>query len=80
MTAQPDLFGGEGLAPAAPAPAPVVLNLFDAAAERAALASGRPKSQERVILVAGDGLRCLRDHRLTKVRGGGLRCQECDRP
>jgi hypothetical protein len=50
-----DLFGDDRRPPAAslrPIPAPVALDLFSAAAERAALASGRPKSQERVEIVA----------------------------
>lgn len=75
MSAQASLFGD---LPEPRAIADGNLPLLDAAAERAALASGRPKSQERAILVAGSGLRCLRDHRLTKMRSGSLRCLECD--
>ena len=81
-----DLFGNES-APAwlrASAPA-VATSLFDAAAERAAFASGRPVSQERTRIThpgaeleAGAGLRCLRDHPLRRDRKRGLWCEECD--
>jgi hypothetical protein len=50
-----DLFGNEGPLPRAMQrpPEPVTqLDLLDAAAERAALASGRPKSQERAEIVS----------------------------
>jgi hypothetical protein len=53
-----DLFGDER--PIARAQArPVSLNLFDSAAEVHALASGRPRSQERTELLAPAGLSCL---------------------
>lgn len=77
MSAQASLFGD---LPEPRAIADGNLPLLNAAAERAALASGRPKSQERAILVAGSGFRCLADHRLAKSRSGGLRCPECDQP
>ncbi|MDB5094549.1 MAG: hypothetical protein JWO85_2650 [Candidatus Eremiobacteraeota bacterium] len=49
----PDLFGNVTRAPASalrPVPAPVALDLLDYAAHLAALASGRPLSQERAHL------------------------------
>jgi hypothetical protein len=46
-----DLFGNERPAKHG-APAPVVLDLFDAAAEGAALETGRAKSQEHANLMA----------------------------
>lgn len=49
-----DLFGNERPEPKGRDSAPAVqLNLIDAAAERAALESGRPKSQERCEIIAG---------------------------
>jgi hypothetical protein len=52
MNDSTDLFGNEtpppGLRPERPA---TQLELIDAAAERAALASGRPKSQERIEIL-----------------------------
>ena len=44
-----DLFGNERSHVTSDAPA-VTLDLFTQAAERAALASGRPLSQERIII------------------------------
>lgn len=56
--------------------------LFDAASERLALASGRPKSQERADLfpvqTAGAGFRCLKDHPLRYSKKRGLVCPVCD--
>lgn len=50
-----DLFGKEGRAPGLRAlPEPFSLNLFDAAAEHAAIASFRPVSQERAEILAPD--------------------------
>ena len=54
-----DLFGREARPPARflrPLPAPVKLYLFATAAERVALASGRPKSQELAELIAPNPL------------------------
>lgn len=51
MNYEIDLFGNERPAQAGPETA-IVLNLFDAAAETAALASGRPKSQERAEITS----------------------------
>jgi hypothetical protein len=45
-----NLFGDERFIPDAPKGAPVALDLFTHAAERAALASGRPLSQERSLI------------------------------
>jgi hypothetical protein len=49
-----DLFGNESPAPrsSVTVPAPIALELFDHAAERAAIASGRAVSQERAELIA----------------------------
>ena len=78
-----DLFGNEHPAKGVIGTPAVMVDLFTAAAETRALKSGRPKSQERAEIVApqtaGAGYRCLRDHRLERIRGGGLRCPECDR-
>lgn len=50
-----DLFGNEVREPRGRASAPAVqLDLIDAAAERAAIESGRPKSQERCEIMARD--------------------------
>lgn len=49
-----DLFGNEVDEPTLPAPAPKQLDLLTTAAELAAFASGRPLSQERAAIVAGD--------------------------
>jgi hypothetical protein len=50
-----DLFGNERpFKRGIPATKPVALSLLDFAAERAALASGRPVSQERVEIANGD--------------------------
>jgi len=51
----PDLFGEDRLPPLRSLPAPVAVDLFSAAAESAALASGRPKSQERAEILARGG-------------------------
>jgi hypothetical protein len=49
-----DLFGVDRTPPRSrPVEQPVELDLFDAAAERIAIASGRPKSQEHAELVGG---------------------------
>lgn len=48
-----DLFGNEHPDPSPSAKAGPQLNLVDAAAERLALASGRPRSQERAEILAG---------------------------
>lgn len=48
------LFGEEVPVAGLPSPRAVALDLFDAAAERRALESGRPVSQERAELVAPD--------------------------
>lgn len=48
-----DLFGNDRAEPRKPQPAPIALDLFEAAAERNAIATGRPKSQEHAELVAG---------------------------
>lgn len=50
-----DLFGNERRETIAPPAPPKQLDLIDAAAERAALASGRPKSQERARILAPRG-------------------------
>lgn len=51
-----DLFGNERPAPGTGSRSkPAQLDLLDAAAERAAMASGLPKSQERARLVAPAG-------------------------
>ena len=83
-----DLFGNEG-PPARgslrPVPAAAQPDLFTAAAESHAIASGRPVSQERIRVLYpgadgaayGAGYRCLHDHPLVK-RAGGLVCPECD--
>ncbi len=75
-----DLFGNEGRAPRLslrPAAPIIALDLFDHAAERAALTSGRPKSQERIEL-AGAGLRCLCDRPLRLDRKTKRRaCEVC---
>jgi len=49
----PDLFGNEHPCSYTPAN-PVQLDVFDHAAERAAIESGRPVSQERSMLIARD--------------------------
>lgn len=49
-----DLFGNERPEQRGAKASPVSVSLFDAAAERNALASGRPKSQERAAIVSPD--------------------------
>lgn len=48
-----DLFGNEREAPSAPAPPATQLELVDAAAEKNAIATGRPVSQERIAILYG---------------------------
>lgn len=86
-----DLFGNEhpdAIGSAAPAKQ---LDLIDAAAERAALLSGRPKSQERADIVAAGGSASLpvaprignkrHSHRCTRC-GNASYCYKggCDLP
>ena len=48
-----DLFGEEVPEPRKPAEPAIALDIFDAAARRCALASGRPLSQEHTEIVCG---------------------------
>lgn len=52
MNEQVDLFGNVTVPRNVPTAAPIALSLFDHAAERAVITSGRPVSQERAELVA----------------------------
>ena len=59
-------------------------SLFDSAAERAAIVSGRALSQERAELLhpidttAGAGFRCIRDHAMRTSKARGIFCPTCD--
>ncbi len=76
-----DLFGNDRPQPRSRKTSAHQLDLLDVAAERAALASGRPKSQERAELVAPqwEAPTCGKCGGLLLLEAGGARRFSCPR-